>query len=256
MVTRVGRPEPDTAVSKDPPPPWVRAAGIGIPLAAVGVLAALKPEIVRGTFSSPESVLRVAAVIAGWVLFSRLMRRVIPNPLVRTLVIAVPATLLLWANVAPYFEDDVKIAGSFPESSTTAESTGASPGPEAPGQAGPGVTTPPPSASDPVQLTTGRFRGLDGHRGSGEASVFRQPDGSHIVAFRNLSVSSVPDPVLYLVPGTDQEGLDGATRLGRFDASRDRYEIPAGADLEGPVTVLIWCQRFAVPVAGATQSPV
>ena len=255
MVTEVDSPEPDAAVSKDPPP-WVRAAGIGVPLAAVGVLAALKPEIVRGTFSSVESVLRVAAVIAGWVLFSWLMRRVIPNALVRTLVIAVPATLLLWANVAPYFEDDVKIAGSFPESSTTADSTAASPGPQAPGQAGPGVTAPPPSASEPVQLSTGRFRGLDGHRGSGEASVFRQPDGSHVVAFRNLSVSSVPDPVLYLVPGRDREGLDGATRLGRFDASRDRYEIPAGVDVEGPVTVLIWCQRFSVPVAGATQSAV
>lgn len=257
MVTEVNGPESGAAVSNDPPPPWVRAAGIGIPLAAVAVLAALKPEIVRGTFSSAESVLRVAAVIAGWVLFSWLMRRVIPNALVRTLVIAVPATLLLWANVAPYFEDDVKIAGSFPETSTTAESTAAaSPGPEAPDQAGPGVAAPPPAASGPVQLTTGQFRGLDGHRGSGEASVFRQPDGSHIVAFRNLSVSSVPDPVLYLVPGTDQQGLDGATRLGRFDASRDRYEIPGGVDVEGPVTVLIWCQRFSVPVAGATQSAV
>lgn len=239
MVTGAGRQAP----------PWARVAGIAIPLGAVGLLAALKPEIVRGTFSSTESVLRVAAVIAGWVLFSWLTRRLIPNAVVRAAVIAVPATLLLWLNVAPYFEDDVRIEGGFPES--------ASPGPEAPEQAGPGVTfTAPHPSSQPVQLTTGRFRGLDGHRGSGEASVFRQPDGSHVVAFRNLSVSSVPDPVVYLVPGRDQERLDGATRLGRFDASRDRYEIPASADLKGPVTVLIWCQRFAVPVAGATQSAV
>ena len=107
-----------------------------------------------------------------------------------------------------------------------------------------------------MQLTSGHFRGLAGHRGSGEASIFRHHDGSHVVAFRDLSVSSVPDPVLYLVPGSDQERLEGATRLGRFAAGRDRYEIPAGADLSTPLTVLIWCQRFAVPVAGATQAPV
>lgn len=86
--------------------------------------------------------------------------------------------------------------------------------------------------------------------------MFRQPDGSHAVAFRNLSVSSVPDPVVYLVAGAGKEAIDGGTRLGRFDARRDRYAIPAGTDLDQPFTVLIWCQRFAVPVAGATQSTV
>ena len=256
MATELSRPEPQTPASKERPPPWVRALGIAIPVAALGILAALKPEIVRGTFSSVESALRVAAVIAGWVVFSRLARRVIPNAALRSAVVAVPAVLLLWLNVAPYFKDDVKIVGSFPESFTTAGGTTAPPGPETMAPAGTGVTAPSPVPSAPVQLSTGRFRGLDGHRGSGEASVFRQPDGSHIVAFRSLSVSSVPDPVLYLVPGTDQERIDGATRLGRFDAGRDRYEIPAGVDLKRPVTVLIWCQRFAVPVAGATQSPV
>ena len=237
-------------------PPWVRAAGFAVPLAAVGILALLKPEIVRGTFSSAESALRVAAVIAGWVLFSRLMRRVIPNSLVRVVVIAVPATLLLWLNVAPYFEGDVKVAGGFPESLAPVGDPAASANvPVTTPPAGAGLSSPPPP-SQPVQLTSGRFRGLDGHRGSGEAAVFRQPDGSHVVAFRDLSVSSVPDPVVYVVPGADRQQLDGATRLGRFDAGRDRYEIPAGVDLDGPLTVLIWCQRFAVPVAGATQSPV
>ena len=225
----------------------MRAAGIGIPLAAVGILAALKPEIVRGTFSSPESVLRVGAVVAAWVLFSLLTRRVIPNPLVRTAVIAVPATLLLWLNIAPYLKDDVRISGSFPETATTAGGPPTTSGPRTTGAA-----TPPPQ---PVQLTAGRFRGLAGHRGSGEAAVFRQPDGSHILAFRDLSVSSVPDPVLYLVPGDNQEDIDGATRLGRFDSTRDRYDIPPSFDLGRPLTVLIWCQRFAVPVAGATQAP-
>ena len=244
MATDLSRQERQ-AHRRPPPALWARLAGIGVPVAAVGVLAVLKPEIVRGTFSSPESMLRVGAVIAGWVLFSWLMRRVIPNTLVRTAVVAVPATLLLWINVAPYFEDDVKVAGRFPESFTTAPP----PAPEA------STPTPAPVSSQPVQLSTGRFRGLDGHRWSGEASLFRQPDGSHVVAFRNLSVSSVPDPVVYVVPGSDQETVNGAVRLGRFESGRDTYTIPAGFDVDRPLTVMIWCQRFSVPVAGASQAP-
>ena len=197
-------------------------------------------------------MLRVAAVVAGWVVFSRLVRRVLPNARVRTVVKAVAAAVLLWMNVAPYFKHDVKVAGSFPESLTTASASPRSSGPRtpAPGDVHPATPT------QPVQLTSGRFRGLAGHRGSGEASLFRQPDGSHVVAFRDLSVSSVPDPALYLVPGEDQERLDGAIRLGRFDPGADRYEIPAGADLTTPLPVLISCKRFAVPAARATQGPV
>ncbi len=234
------------AVEAPARPGWQRAAGITIPLAVVGVLAALKPEIVRGTFSSAESFLRVAAVVVGWTLVARLLRRVIPNPVARTLAVAIPGTALLWVNVAPYFEDDVRIAGSFPEA---AAATTVAPVTDA-AASGPATTAVP----QPVQLTTGRFEGLDGHRGSGEAAIFRLPDGQAIVAFRDLSVSSVPDPVLYLVPGADRESKANGVRLGRFDASRDRYEIPAGTDLSGPVTVLIWCERFAVPVAGANQT--
>lgn len=234
------------------PSPSVRALGIAVPVAVVGILVAVKPEIVRGTFSSAESMARVAAVLLGWVVFSRLMRRFIPNPIARTALIAVPAAVLLWMNVAPYFKDDVKVTGRFPESAVTAGGTAPVPA------QGEQQATPQPQAApaQPVQLTTGRFRGLDGHRGSGEASVFRQPDGSHVVAFRNLSVSSVPDPVVYLVPGRDREGIEGAMRLGRFQADRDTYQIPAGSDVEGPLTVMIWCQRFSVPVAAASQSPV
>ena len=254
MTTKLGGREDGLGAREaDPPPPWMRAAGVGIPILAVVVLCALKPEIVRGTFSSAESMLRVGGLLVAWVLFSWLMRRVVPNPLVRTAVIAVAAIALLWWNVAPYFEDDVTVAGSFPESFSTT--------PTAPGTAesAPSVSPSQPEANQPpqpVQLTSGRFRGLDGHRGSGEASIFRLPDGSAIVAFRDLSVSTVPDPVVYLVPGADREDTRGAVRLGRFDASRDRYELPAGTDLKGPVTVMIWCERFAVPVAGATQQPV
>ena len=47
------------------------------------------------------------------------------------------------------------------------------------------------------------------------------------------------------------------TVLGDLRGNRGTqfYDVPAGADLEnGPWTVLVWCQTFAVPVAGATPS--
>ncbi len=250
MVTDAGRHDPGPQArreeqTREPHPPWVNVARVAIPVVLVGGLVALKPEIVRATFSSVESVARVAAVIAVCTVFSRLIRRVIPNPLLRTTVVAVPAALLIWVNVAPYFKDDVKIAGTFPQAVTTSVPS--------PNEAPP-TPTAEEAPSAPVQLTTGRFVGLDGHRGSGEASIFRLPDGSSVVAFRDASVSSVPDPVLYVVPGSGQESRAGGTRLGRFDGNRDRYEIPAGVDLTPPLTVLVWCERFAVPVAGATQT--
>lgn len=236
------------AVEADIRSPWEHAARFAVPFALVAALAAVKPELVRGTFSSAESVLRVAAVVVGWILVARLLRRVIANPWARTLAVAVPGTALLWFNVAPYFEDDVTIVDSFPQAAAPVTSMAPQAAADTP------ATTAAPAAQ-PVQLSTGRFVGLDGHRGAGEAGIFRLPGGEAIVAFRDLSVSSVPDPVLYLVPGADRESKANGIRLGRFDAGKERYEIPAGTDLSGPVTVLIWCERFAVPVAGASQNP-
>ena len=95
-----------------------------------------------------------------------------------------------------------------------------------------------------------------GTGGRAEASVFRQADGSHVVAFRNLSVSSVPDPVLYIMPGADQEGIDGAVRLGRFERSRDSYTIPAGFDVLGPLTVISGASASRCRWRGASHLPI
>ena len=32
------------------------------------------------------------------------------------------------------------------------------------------------------------------------------------------------------------------------------YPVPPGTDVSGPMTVLIWCDPFVVPIAGATVS--
>jgi choline dehydrogenase-like flavoprotein len=109
-----------------PLPRGVRAAGLAIPVTAGGVLASLKPEMGRGTFSSGESVLRVAAVLAGWVLVSWLMRRVMSHALVRT-VVAVSATGLLSRSTARCSSGSASAISAWCATSTASPPPGRSP---------------------------------------------------------------------------------------------------------------------------------
>ncbi|MBA3292178.1 MAG: hypothetical protein H0T40_00230 [Geodermatophilaceae bacterium] len=62
---------------------------------------------------------------------------------------------------------------------------------------------------------------------------------------------------MYLVSGANVSVPDGGTLLGDLKGTigDQNYEVPAGAipaaGVEA-VTVLIWCEIFAVPVANAT----
>jgi hypothetical protein len=69
-------------------------------------------------------------------------------------------------------------------------------------------------------------------------------------------VSSVPAPVVYLVPGAGRES-PGGVKLGGLRGNRGDLNIPvpAGTDVSGPQTILIWCEAISVPVAGATATP-
>ena len=61
---------------------------------------------------------------------------------------------------------------------------------------------PPPAPSDgPVLLGAGQFVGLAGHSGTGDAGIFRNPDGSLVLRFENFDIENGPDLEVYLVPG-------------------------------------------------------
>jgi hypothetical protein len=239
--------------------PWKPAVRVAIPVAAVGLLLLIRPEIVRGTFSSTESVLRVALVVAAWVGFSFLLRRFVPNPWVRTGVTSVAGAALLWVTVAPYFQTET-VDEAFPV--VAGPTTPTQPAQPATTLAGPAespaapTTTVAPAPAGPVKVTTGQLRGLAGHRGSGEAAVWRQPDGSLLVRLEDFSVSNAPALVLYLVPGADRDRIEGGVRLGglRGNQGSQNFTLPAGTPVGGEQTLLIWCDTFAVPVAGATQA--
>jgi hypothetical protein len=145
----------------------------------------------------------------------------------------------------------------------------AAPDTAAPDTSAPAATPPAPAASvssptepvttvatAPVRLRTGSFTGID-HRAEGTVNLYRQPDGSYVVGLEDIDIQPGPDYDVYVVPGADREGRDGATRLDDLRGNRGTqfYEVPAGLALEdGPWTVLVWCQTFGVPVANATPA--
>jgi len=247
------------------PPAARRGARIAIPVLVVGTLVALRPEIVTGTFSSVTSVLKVVALVAVWMGFSYLVRRFVANAVARTAVIGAAGAAVVFFTVLPYFRDEtvddpfpVAVTADMPTSipvaaipTPTSAALAAVPGPEA-------VVTRPPSTTvpaGPVKLGSGPLRGLAGHRGSGEAALYRQADGSLLVRFEDFDVSSVPSPVVYLVPGTNQQ-RPGGVKLGTLRGNNGNLNmnVPAGTEVSGPQTILIWCEAFSVPVAGATAT--
>jgi hypothetical protein len=105
-------------------------------------------------------------------------------------------------------------------------------------------------------LRTGPLRSID-HDAEGTVSIYRQPDGRYVIGLEDFDVQPGPDYDLYVVPGSDREDRDGGTRVDDLRGNRGTqyYDVPDGVDLEeGPWTVLVWCQTFAVPVANATPA--
>lgn len=228
-----------------PPPPgqrWVKIAiKVGGPMLIVGILLSVKPEIITGTLETTGAMLRVGALLVGWLVFSFLVRRFVRPPALRTGLIVVTGLALLAATVLPYFIDtranDTLLTG--PASAST--------------QGTPGGETSPLTA---VTVSSGQLTGLAGHRGSGAASIVRTPDGSHVVQLEDYDVSSGVTLFLYVVRGANQQepGAD-SVNLGRLAENTGNrvVPIPERADLTGPQTVLIWCEPFSTPIAAANQ---
>ena len=255
----------------------LRLLFILVPLAVFGLL---KPEVVKASVSSGQTLLRVLALIAGWLVFSWLVGRFVPSPALRVVALAVPGLALAWVIVLPYFRDvmvdePVPVTAAAPAPAPAPTSTAPPPttAPPTTQAAAAAVTpttrppatvpttlaTPPPTAAPaagPAALLTGQFKGLAGHRGAGTANVLLLPDGSHVVRLESLNVSNGPGPQLFLVPGAGRTSPDGGTFLGdlKGNMGNQNYPVPPGTDVAGPMTVLVWCDPFVVPIAGATVS--
>jgi hypothetical protein len=263
----------------------------GVVLAVVAAAAIARPSQLRTTLTSPAALVRIGALVlavAGW---SLLVRRLVRPRLPRTLLLVLPAAAIVALVLVPSFRTTridealpttaadlldapaapaatASTAAPAPAAAATTQATAAKqPAPAAPAStAAPAATTAPATtaattaapgaAAVPVTLSSGTLRGI-GHRASGGARILRLADGTAFVRFDDISIESGPDYVVHLVPGADRHRPAGGVELGRLRAVRGShsYAIPAGTDLSGPWTVLVWCRAFAVPVAAATQQP-
>lgn len=146
--------------------------------------------------------------------------------------------------------------GGAPDASAPDPTADPTAGPTAGPSAAPGAESTVPAPVGPIEVSSGEFLGID-HAAAGTARLIQLEDGSFIVRFEQFSVEPGPDYDVYVVAGADVSVPDGATLLGDLKGTTgdQNYEIPDGAiPTEGvePVTVLIWCEVFAVPVANAT----
>ncbi len=109
-----------------------------------------------------------------------------------------------------------------------------------------------------VSLKNGSFRNEDGlHRGSGNATIYRLEDESHVLRFEDFKVTNGPD--LHVLLMVDPEGRDksqGYLDLGKLKGNigNQNYTIPADTDISNYNAVMIYCQPFHVIFSTAPLS--
>jgi hypothetical protein len=216
-------------------------------LIAVGgvVVLVTRPDAVLGATKSWQGLALMGGtgVVALAVLL--LVRRFAHSWAWGLVAASVPFAVAGWLFVAPAYRtktlhEALPMAGAAPVTAPAASATT-------------GAVAAPPTA--PVRISSGRLRGI-GHHATGGAAVYRVADGSYVVRFEQADIQNAPDPYVYLVPRRGATRPDGGTRLGRLRATRGEFNQPAPRDFDyaREFTVLVWCKKFATPIASAPQS--
>jgi len=122
------------------------------------------------------------------------------------------------------------------------------------------TATPAPTAmpeTGPAAVAMGMFMDADDfHRGSGSATMFRGPDGNHILRFEDFMVTNGPALSVLI---SKAEGITSSENLGEYldlgplkgNVGNQNYEVPAGTDVSEYKTVVIYCVPFHVVFATA-----
>lgn len=216
------------------------AFGIAAGVLALGLLVGVARLTRRGWAGQLAGLVPLIAAVAVAVL---------PSYLPSTVNEAAPDGLADAPPAASGAPEADTGAGSAP-TGAPADQT-AAPGAESPAP----ELEPEPAPNGPIEVSASQFVGID-HEAAGTARLIQLEDGSLIVRFEQFSVESGPDYDVYVIPGANVSVPQGGTFLGDLKGTvgDQNYEIPADAlpPTGEPVTVLIWCEIFAVPVANAT----
>ena len=119
---------------------------------------------------------------------------------------------------------------------------------------GSSTTTAPGGSGTALVLSKGTFQGADRfHQGSGEATIYRAPDGSHLLRLENFQVTNGPELHVILSPNPAPESRDDVHQPGYLDlgslkgnVGNQNYEIPADVDVSALSSVVIYCSPFHV----------
>ena len=109
-------------------------------------------------------------------------------------------------------------------------------------------------------VKSGDFRDGDSfHKGSGTATIYRAPDGKHLLRLEDFRVTNGPDLRVLLVPASDPQGRDdvqGYLELGKLKGNlgNQNYFLPDGEDATDYHSVVIFCYPFKVVFSVATLS--
>ncbi|MFI9155221.1 DM13 domain-containing protein [Streptomyces sp. NPDC053367] len=113
----------------------------------------------------------------------------------------------------------------------------------------------------PENLAEGSFVTHE-HDTSGTARTVRLADGAQVLRLEDLRTSDGPDVRVYLSTRDADDvrtGLgDGAVQLGELKGNlgNQNYTVPAGTDLSGFRSAVLWCKRFSVSFGAADLTPV
>ena len=118
----------------------------------------------------------------------------------------------------------------------------------------PPTATAPSGSGTALVLSKGTFQDADRfHQGSGEATIYRGPDGSHLLRLENFQVTNGPDLHVILSPSPSPESRDDVHQPGYLDlgslkgnVGNQNYEIPADVDVDALSSVVIYCSPFHV----------
>lgn len=106
----------------------------------------------------------------------------------------------------------------------------------------------------PVVVAQGQFVDADAvHKGSGTATLYRVPDGRHVIRFENFRTTNGPALAVYLAkhssPTRAADVSDGGyVSLGKLkgNVGNQNYDIPENVDISEYGSVVIWCELFGV----------
>lgn len=200
---------------------------------------------------SVRAVVVVGGLTVAALLLAFLLYRFVPWIWVRAGVLCAAVLVFAFYFVLPGYQDKTVVErASDVLGAAVVRPVAESPAPPA-GEAPPPIE---PVATGPVQVTMGVLEGID-HRASGAANLIRREDGRFVIELRDIDIQNGPDYDVFLVEGTDRQGIDDGVRIDdlKGNLGTQYYDVDENVDPGAGWTVLIWCQTFGVPVANATQ---